>query len=427
MEVSSVRLEKLPAFVDCRYRAAVECVRSGKQLRRNQSDTIAYASTVLLRNRSLRESGRNRAPLANDPHLLRAYEIFEGSDLEKVAKIEACLLSPLSCIEIANRVGEVHEVIELFSKCFFDVRTGTGEEALKLVVDAFQDVPSNQLVYRYLWKRVALSGDLSALDALMSPPRICTMADMVQNAVSEAREIALHKVALAVKNHDIGDTAAVGELRQMLDEMRAAQPDDTHDYLLQQIGGIFTSLGFSVGERQSESFTPEELEFQNSAVELSGLETQRMAFGFPVEHQEALLAVRFPEHLEPFPMYPVEEQPDRLQVEAQAPSPSPMEPLVTTSPEVQSPSPNDHDCIMQRVEQHQESIQAKHDALLEEERHVAGVAQNLELHRRDLEWERESLGLTGGRLHRLRLKFAKKYPGYHPPDVREVMKKAPRG
>jgi len=427
MEVSSVRLEKLPVYVDCRYRAAVECVRSGKQFRRNQSDAITYALTAFLRNRSIRESGRSCVPLANNPHLLRAYEIFEGNDFEKVAKIEACLLTSLPYDEIAERVGESPEVIELFSKCFFDVKAGAVGDNSKLVVDAFQHVPSSQLVYRYLWKRVALSGDLSALDSLMSPPRICTMADMVQNAVSEARDIALHKVALAVKNHDVGDTSEVGELRQMLDEMRAAQPDDTHDYLLEQIGGVFTSLGFSVGNRQAESFAPEELEFQNSAVELSGLETQRMAFGFPVERQEALLAVQFPDHLEPSPTFPVEEQSDASQVEIPALTPSPIEAQAIISPEVSKPASNDRGGIMQRVEQHQESVQAKQDAHFEEEQHVTGLVQNLELRLRDLEWERESLRLSGGTLHRLRLKFAKKYPGYHPPDVREVMKNAPRG
>lgn len=128
----------------------------------------------------------------------------------------------------------------------------------------------------------------------MLSAEIRTPQDAASASVTEAKSIAQHKIVQAIKAIDPNDPNAIRELRRMLENLDEGQPDNSRDYLLQQIEVMCTSLPFSCGRHDTER-TPDKLvELENGSCELNSNELHRVAFCQQLENEDQLLNVRFP-------------------------------------------------------------------------------------------------------------------------------------
>jgi len=199
--------------------------------------------------------------------------------------------------QIAERVQESARVVELYSRCFFDVRRDLSEQQLRDIVVAFRGAAGDRHENDSLWKLVAVAGGAESLDAMLAPREVNSAQDAAARAVEDARALATHRIADAVQRFDLHGAADLRELRMLLEELRAAVPDNSQGIQL-EFGKVLTSICFWAGGRDREGHLIATDEFSQSAVELNLDETMVHGFGKELIHRQELLDLHFPENID---------------------------------------------------------------------------------------------------------------------------------
>ncbi len=296
MKLRPIDPPNLPVAANRRYLEALDCVQKGKHLLRSQTDPVTWGLAEILKSRHGEKRGNREQTVASfDNDLVRAVEIHESENGSVRMQLQAHLLTGLAYEEIGERLKESARTVELFALCFFDVRGNMSDQTKKELVDAYKNVPPDRLMPDFIWKLAALVGGIEALEEAMLTAAVRNLQDAATVSAVEAKSIAHHKIAEAIKAFDIDEPNSVRELRQMLDSLKDVQPNDANENLLEQIGAIFTSMPLTVGQSDPEMTPPEMMEFELSAAELNVDEHLRVGFGQELDNKQELLDMRFPD------------------------------------------------------------------------------------------------------------------------------------
>lgn len=432
MKSNSVDPENLPEATNHRYRQARDYANQQRHMLQSQGDAITRELCKILK---ARRDGNLRGSF--DANLVRALEVHESdSDLVR-PQLQALLLTDMTVDEIAEDIDKSQRFVELYTRCFFDVRE-MPQQAKREVVAAYRDVPSERLVMDYVWKLVALAGGPSKLADVISSAEIRTVQDAAAVSAAEAKSIAQHKIAQAAKGIDVHDPDSIRELRRMLESLDDVQPNGSHEQLLEQIDGICNSLPFSVGRPDPETTPPGLMKFADSACELNVNELHRVTFGQELENEDEILSMRFPEGPDDhaalsIPQIPREDPPNVAEAQLAASE------STTTAGTSDAPVPPPHAAVARaselkfkhaRVKKEKEKTEQQQAARVEAARQAAQEAERQQrmaneayLNQLDKEWEAFAGDSVGAQRHRKWLRFRKRYPNYFLKKSREQLAK----
>lgn len=424
----------LPQATNRRYREARECAQQGRRILRNQADEPTRELAEIIASRQTDGDGsRSISAAQHDQDLIRALAIHESTSGTVRATLQAYLLTDLPYEEIAKRAREAARVVQLYAHCFFDVRGDTTDQTKREVVAAFKHVSSEQHHQDYIWKLIAVTGGVEALEQVMPSPEVRSMQDAAVASAAEAKAIAQHKIAEAAKGIDIEDPSSVRELGRMLDSLDDVQPNDDHQQLLERIDAVLSSLPLTVGPSDPATTPPGLIEFESAACELSLDEHLRVGFGQELPNKQELLEMRFPkgpdDHAALSKPQAPREEPAANGADGDTGAANSISEKTFGNPSAKTNSLRITPAVelqfkLNRLKRENgspvEKLRERMAAL--KARKANELLSEKGLRRLDRKWEEFAANTTGAIRNRLWLEFLQQYPGYVTKEARERLK-----